>query len=178
MDKVITVNIEKCLACKSCELACAVAHSLAKALSAAVVSGEKPGYRVNVEVYEGHAVPVHCQHCEEAACVIACPTGALHRDEQTGRVLVERERCIGCGMCVQACPFGVITMHPDGKGVLKCDLCMDRLAAGREPACVEACPTKALVFCEEKEASKNRRRQTAAKMVLAQQSDAAKRKEN
>ena len=101
--------------------------------------------------------------------MLACPTGALYRDGESGPVLVAKERCIGCKMCVQACPFGVIVMGPDGKGVLKCDQCVERLSKGQDPACVEACPTKALVFADEQEASREKRRKTAAQMVAAQQ---------
>ena len=169
MAKVIVVDIEKCMACHCCELACAVAHSSTKELSAAVQSGEQPGHRISVEAYGRKAVPVNCQHCEEPACVLACPTGAVYRPGKKGPVLVEAARCIGCRMCVQACPFGVITLRGDGKGVLKCDLCVERLAAGQEPACVAACPTKALRFVEEEDANRVKRRKAAERMVLAQQ---------
>ena len=164
----VLVDPSQCMGCRSCEIACAVAHSESKDLLRAVCSGEKPGYRINVEAYGRMAVPVHCKHCEEAACVLACPTGAVHREGPNGPVLFDEARCIGCKMCVQACPFGVITVSPDGKGVLKCDLCVERLARGQEPACVYACPTGALVFGVEEEVSRAKRRKTAKQMVLAQ----------
>ena len=165
----VLVDLSRCMGCHSCEIACAVAHSQTKELFLVVRSGENPGYRVNVESYGRHAVPVHCQQCEEAACVLACPTGALQREAEGEPVLADQERCIGCGMCVQACPFGVIALSPDGKGVLKCDLCVERLAEGRLPACVAACPTHALTFGEAEEANRTKRRETAARMVLAQE---------
>ncbi len=169
MAKYIEVSIIRCMGCKSCELACAVAHSSSKDLEALVRDGEKPGYRINVEAYGRNAVPINCKHCEEAACILACPTGAVHRDAPGEPVTVDQERCIGCRMCVQACPFGVITVNPNGKGVLKCDLCMERLAAGQEPACVYACPTKALTFVDEQEANKIKRKKAAIQLVIAQQ---------
>jgi len=171
--KTIVVRVERCLGCKSCEIACAVEHSSAKNLEDAVRTREKPGYRVHVEACGPRSVPVHCNHCQDAPCVMACPTGAVYRDTEDGPVLFDRERCIGCRMCVQACPFGVIAVGPEGKGVLKCDLCVERLAAGREPACVEACPTNALCFCEEDEVVVDKRKRTAEKMVLAQQETGA-----
>ena len=169
MQRTIILRIKRCLGCKSCELACAVAHSSAKELIVAVRAGEKPGYRVNVEACGPRAVPIHCNHCEDAPCLMVCPTGAIHRDGDDQPVLFDGERCIGCKMCVQACPFGVITMSADGKGVLKCDLCVERLAEGREPACVEACPTGALVFGNEEDVTRSKRREVAEQMVLAEQ---------
>jgi len=88
-------------------------------------------------------VPLQCRHCEDAPCVAVCPTGALHREDEEGPVLIDSELCVGCKMCVVVCPFGVITMSRD-KAIIKCDLCIDRLEQGQEPACVAACPTGAL----------------------------------
>ena len=167
--KTIVIRVDRCLGCKSCEIACAVAHSKSKDLAAVIRSGEKPGYRVTIEHYGPAAVPVHCNHCDEPACLLACPTGTIYRKGEKEPVLMDNTRCIGCKMCVQACPFGVITMNPSGKGVIKCDLCIERLAQGQEPACVAACPTKALVFIEEKEANRDKRRKVAEKLAMAQQ---------
>jgi carbon-monoxide dehydrogenase iron sulfur subunit len=169
MRKIIEVNIEKCMGCHSCEFACAIAHSTSKDMSEVVRDGEKPGNRISVESYGRKAVPLNCKHCEEPSCVLACPTGAVHRNSEGAPVLFDRDRCIGCRMCVAACPFGVITMAPDGKGVLKCDLCIDRLAKGQEPACVTACPTHALEFKEEEYSVKDKRRKLAAQMIAAQE---------
>lgn len=165
----VIADLSLCLGCRSCELACAVAHSSAKDLYVAVSAGEKPGHSITVESYGRKAVPVHCNHCEDAPCMLACPTGAIHREEEGGPVLFDAERCIGCRMCVQACPFGVITLSPEGRGVLKCDLCAERLAEGKEPACVAACPTGALVFGDEEEANRAKRRKAAERMISAQQ---------
>ena len=70
-------------------------------------------------------------------------------------------------MCVQACPFGVITMSSEGKGVLKCDLCIERLARGLEPACVSSCPTHALAFEEDNRSTRAKRQLAAEKMAAA-----------
>jgi carbon-monoxide dehydrogenase iron sulfur subunit len=169
MARVIEVEIEKCMACKACEFACAVEHSTSKDMQKIVKEGEKPGYRISVEAYGRNAVPVNCKHCEEAACIMACPTGAVHRDGKDDPVLVDDERCIGCRMCVMACPFGVITVKSDGKGVLKCDLCVERLAHGEDPACVNACPTSALKLVEEAQSNRAKRKKLAEQMVSAQQ---------
>jgi carbon-monoxide dehydrogenase iron sulfur subunit len=168
MAKIIEVEIDKCMACKACEFACAVEHSMSKDMQQIVQDGEKPGYRINVEAYGRKAVPINCKHCEEPACVMACPTGAVHRDSEGEPVVVDQERCIGCRMCVMACPFGVISIHPDGKGVLKCDMCIERLEHGEGPACVNACPTGALKFVEESESNRTKRMKVAEQLVSAQ----------
>jgi carbon-monoxide dehydrogenase iron sulfur subunit len=165
MERSLVVRVERCVGCRACELACAVAHSAAKELQGAVLSGEKLGHRVTVEAFGRKGVPVCCNHCEQAACLIVCPTGAIHREADGGPVLQDDERCIGCHMCVQACPFGVIAMRADGKGVLKCDLCAERLGQGQEPACVSACLTKALSFLSESEANQAKRQKVAAGMA-------------
>jgi formate dehydrogenase iron-sulfur subunit len=72
-------------------------------------------------------------------------------------------------MCVQACPFGVIAMNLHGKGVLKCDLCIERLAEGQEPACVASCPTKAVTFESDEDANRVKRRKSAEMIVTAQE---------
>jgi carbon-monoxide dehydrogenase iron sulfur subunit len=167
MNGMILVRVERCLGCKSCELACAVAHSSTKDLNSFISSEERPGYRIHVEAYKDNAVPIHCNHCENAPCMLACPTGAIHREGENEPVLFDHTRCIGCKMCVQACPFGVITMRLDGKGVLKCDLCVDRLARGQEPACVAACPTNALVFGDEEQLAQAKRQKAAGLLVSA-----------
>jgi Fe-S-cluster-containing dehydrogenase component len=81
---------------------------------------------------------------------------------------MDEERCIGCKMCVQACPFGVITVSVNGTTVLKCDLCAERLAKGEQPACVYACPTKALTFDDAEESNREKRRRAAALIVEAE----------
>ncbi|MBD3306586.1 4Fe-4S dicluster domain-containing protein [candidate division KSB3 bacterium] len=169
MEKKLVVHIEKCVGCHTCEFVCAITHSTSKDPETIIQTGEKPGHRVFVETYGGRAVPVHCNHCKKAACMIACPTHAIYREDENGPVEFDVSRCIGCRMCVQACPFGVITMSADGRRVIKCDLCIERLAEGQEPACVVACPTKAVVFETEEEDNRSKRRRSAELIVTAQE---------
>jgi formate dehydrogenase iron-sulfur subunit len=86
-----------------------------------------------------------CKHCTTAPCLDVCPTGALFRTE-FGTVVVQDDVCNGCGMCVPACPFGVIERREDDGRAWKCTLCYDRLKDGMEPACAKACPTDSIKF--------------------------------
>ena len=176
MDKAIVVNIEKCLACKSCEIACALAHSKSKVLEEAVAESPRPQRMVTVEPAGEFAVPLQCRHCGDAPCITVCPTAAIHRYQDDGPVLIEQDRCIGCNFCIVVCPFGVIDISRDGKAVVKCDLCIERTKAGQEPACVEACPTKALKISSEKELAAGKRRLTAWELVLSTQKSNKKEK--
>jgi formate dehydrogenase iron-sulfur subunit len=97
-----------------------------------------------------------CKHCTHAGCLDVCPTGAIFRTE-FGTVVIQDEVCNGCGYCIPACPFGVITRRERDQGVEhgpgahdggahKCTLCYDRLQDGMEPACAKACPTDSIQF--------------------------------
>jgi len=178
MDKVIAINIEKCLGCKSCEMACAVAHSASKVLQEAIQELPRPQRRVRVQTAGGFAVPLQCRHCEDAPCIAVCPTAAIHRHQADGPVLIEQDRCIGCKLCIVVCPFGVIEVSSDAKAVVKCDLCIERTRTGQEPACVEACPTKALKLVSEKELAAGKRQLAAQELVSSTQKDKKDNKES
>lgn len=142
----VHVNVERCVTCKRCVLACAVEHSVSKELLAAAAEVPAPRARVTLTpIQQGAFVPTECRHCDAAACVAACPTGALFKGGSDGPVLLDIDRCVGCASCMVACPYGVVR-HDGDKLIYKCDLCIERLAQERIPACVEACPTGCLSF--------------------------------
>jgi len=157
MKKILVVFSEKCLGCRSCEIACAVEHSKSKQLFQALYEDPLPQHRVEVESVESVNIPLQCRHCEDAPCVAVCPTHALEKPSVDSPVTLNDKLCIGCRWCVLVCPFGVIKMRRDGKAVVKCDLCWERQKKGMQPACVEACPTGALAFVEVEEMEKQRR---------------------
>ena len=112
--------------------------------------------------YQGHVLPVLCNQCAQPACVRVCPTAATWKRED-GVVMMDWHRCIGCRYCMAACPYGSRSFNWEDprpyikhltadfptrtKGVVeKCNFCEERLALGRRPLCVEACPEGALVF--------------------------------
>ena len=86
-----------------------------------------------------------CKHCTEAACLDVCPTGSLFRTE-FGSVVVQEDICNGCGYCIPACPYGVIDQRRGDGRAWKCTLCYDRIGAGMQPACAQACPTQSIQF--------------------------------
>jgi carbon-monoxide dehydrogenase iron sulfur subunit len=164
--KRIVADPRKCLACRACEFACALAHAQSEDLVEAIFQqGAKP--RIYIESAGGLSVPLQCRHCEDAPCVRVCPSGALSRPSEAEPVLVDQEKCIGCAFCVQACPFGVISLASEDKVVIKCDLCIGRQAEGLQPACVVACPVGALSLEEVIQGAKRLRLRVAEEIAAA-----------
>ena len=130
MSKIIACRIEHCLGCRSCEMACALAHSESKDLRGAVKEHPLPQRRVTVETAGGHGLPLQCRHCEDGLCQLVCPTGAISRDEKSGIVSVDEDLCIGCKLCTLMCPLGVLKIGDRNRATIKCDQCIDRQADG------------------------------------------------
>ena len=128
----IVFDPQWCRTCRVCEAMCSLAQEGAAQPALA---------RINVffdEFNEDEPVTAsYCFQCEEAACLEACPAEAMFRDPQTGAVLVDEERCIGCMACRRACPWDVPKRHPERKVAIKCDLCHGREGG---PLCVAMCP--------------------------------------
>jgi carbon-monoxide dehydrogenase iron sulfur subunit len=143
--KRIVVNEEFCIACRLCEIHCQVQHSQSRKIIKAFREENMPLARVVVEEEGPLSFAMQCRHCEDARCLEACITGAMHRDEETDAVLCDEDRCVGCWMCVMVCPYGAIQRSVVGKkAASKCDLCI-----GEEtPVCVANCPNEALVYVE------------------------------
>lgn len=162
--KEVLIRPERCMGCKSCEIACATAHSSTKNLLAAISEPEPPRKRVFALEIDGNKIALQCRHCEDPLCVKVCPTQALVKDKESGRIIHRESRCIGCGMCQLACPFGMISHRANSKLIVKCDLCPDL----EIPACVEACPTKALFVGDANEAM-NIKREAIARQLFSQE---------
>ena len=96
-------------------------------------------------------VPMVCMHCEQPTCAEVCPADAIKRTADGVVQSARKPRCIACGNCVVACPFGVPEVYDDRKLMMKCDMCYDRTSIGKKPMCATVCPSQALFFgtCEQ-----------------------------
>jgi Fe-S-cluster-containing dehydrogenase component len=97
------------------------------------------------DILQSFFVPKLCNQCEHSPCAQVCPVGATF-ESPDGAVLVDPKYCIGCGFCIQACPYGCRFMNPVTHTAEKCTLCYHRITRGLKPACVEVCPTQARIF--------------------------------
>jgi Fe-S-cluster-containing dehydrogenase component len=91
-------------------------------------------------------VPVVCMHCEQPTCAEVCPADAIKRTADGVVQSARKPRCIACGNCVVACPFGVPEVYEDRKLMMKCDMCYDRTSVGKKPMCATVCPSQALFY--------------------------------
>ncbi|MFH2035523.1 MAG: 4Fe-4S dicluster domain-containing protein [Candidatus Zixiibacteriota bacterium] len=123
---------DKCTGCRSCELACSFSHGDMK----------KPGKsRIHPLAYApDQFVPVVCLQCDDPACAKACLFDCITRNPETGAMDIDEDKCVKCEACVAACPFGCALIDSVHDKVVKCDICEGT------PACVQFCPTQALVY--------------------------------
>ncbi len=146
--KRIVAREEYCVGCRLCEIHCLVQHSKSKKIIKAFRE-ERDSVLPRLRVEESGCVSfaLQCRHCEQASCIEACMTGAMHRAPETGAVLCDTDRCVGCWMCIMVCPLGAIRRGPDSHVASKCDLCI-----GEDyPVCVANCPNEAIALREEDE---------------------------
>jgi len=86
---------------------------------------------------------VTCRLCEDPACVAACPRDALTQSEETGAIIIDKDKCNGCGWCIEACDYGAMMLHPETKIIHVCDLCKEKPDG---PQCIKWCPEEALTL--------------------------------
>jgi Fe-S-cluster-containing dehydrogenase component/CRP-like cAMP-binding protein len=140
----MVIDLERCVRCDDCVRACASTH------------GGNPRFIRHGRTFDHWMVANACMHCRDPVCMIGCPTGAIHRHELAGVVVINDDTCIGCGTCANSCPYdnirlveisdqaGTPIVDAEGRGInkaTKCDLCVEQLGG---PACARACPHDAL----------------------------------
>ncbi len=130
--KIVYADPEKCVGCSECELVC----SQEKEKS---FNPLKSRIRV-VRLHPLINLAVTCRLCEPAPCVAACPRDALTQSEENGTIMVDEDKCDGCGWCIEACDYGAIALHPERRVAVVCDTCEG------DPQCVKWCPEEALDF--------------------------------
>lgn len=145
VKKTLLVDIDSCVRCHACEIACRQEHDLTAETGSSwcrvVTVGPR---RVNGKLYMDF-VPVMCRHCDEPACAAVCPNSAISKSGE-GAVLIDEAACSGCKLCVYACPYGAVSFNEEKSVAGHCDLCKGRTEAGLEPACVQHCIGGALHF--------------------------------
>ena len=138
------VDVDRCIGCKGCQVACKMENCMALGEGRNKVCTIGPnGVYPDLELY---FLPTMCQQCENPSCVQACPTGACYKREEDGVILVDQDRCVGCGSCRRACPYQMIRSSRELRTADKCTLCAQLRAVGDTPACVRNCSGGALHY--------------------------------
>ncbi|THF67413.1 4Fe-4S dicluster domain-containing protein [Pseudothauera nasutitermitis] len=139
------VDIRRCIGCQACTMACIQENAMPEGSFRTVVSTYSVALADSAQPAGTYVLPRLCNHCDKPPCVPVCPVGATFK-RGDGVVLVDAERCVGCGYCVQACPYDARFINHDTNKADKCTFCAHRLEAGLLPACVETCVGGARVF--------------------------------
>ncbi|MET1128502.1 MAG: 4Fe-4S dicluster domain-containing protein [Thermoproteota archaeon] len=147
---VMVVDLRRCVGCYSCQASCKMENGVpfeffrTKVL---IVEGTRRGVSREDGLPAAARVflPVLCNHCNNPTCISVCPVGATFKRDD-GVVVIDYDKCIGCGYCVPACPYGARYLNTEVGKADKCDYCLHRLSEGLLPACVENCPTGARIF--------------------------------
>jgi len=139
----MVIDTNRCIGCHGCTIACISENNVPDGYYRSWVKIMEKGSYPDVST---HFLPRLCNNCEDAPCLNLCPTGATYRTKQDGVVHVDRQICVGCRICVVACPYGSRFLNPITHTADKCDFCYHRITLGLQPACVDACTGKARIF--------------------------------
>ena len=139
------VDLDRCIGCYACEVACKQEHDIP--VGPRWIRVVQNGPREVAGGLQLDYYPQMCKHCEYPDCAEVCAEEAIVRGED-GIVSIDPDRCTGCEACVPACPYGLMEFDRDAEKASKCDLCAARMQEGLEPSCVACCPGKALTFSE------------------------------
>lgn len=145
------IDESRCSGCNACAMACKDKNNLDDARFFRTVTPHRGGaFAPSGKAYTNSVwaywVSMACNHCSEPKCVSGCPTTAMHKRPEDGIVAVDQNLCVGCKYCVWNCPYGAPKFDASKGKMSKCDLCLDLIAKGQEPACVAACPLELIKF--------------------------------
>jgi tetrathionate reductase subunit B len=131
------IDVSRCIDCRACLVSCSVENVVP--MNHTRIWVQDQGIQGEFPNLKRSFIPYNCMHCDKPPCIEVCVSRATWKDDQTGLVLVDQEACIGCGFCVDACPYGARYINEELGVVDKCNACLQRLQVGREPACVATC---------------------------------------
>jgi len=131
------IDVSRCIDCRACQVACSVENSVP--MDQTRIWVQDLGVKGEFPNLERTFVPYNCMHCEHPPCTEVCVSGATYKDQNTGLVLVDQQACIGCGFCVDACPYNARYLDKRRGVVDKCNACLPRVERGQQPACVATC---------------------------------------
>ncbi|MCL5674176.1 MAG: 4Fe-4S binding protein [Candidatus Omnitrophica bacterium] len=148
--KRIFIDIQRCMGCKACEMACIKKHSGSNGTDIGKRNGDIEGIsRIKITKYKTYALPLQCRQCPEPYCYFACIAGAIKIED--GNMIFDEDKCTHCYSCVMSCPYGVMHLGEDvSMPAVRCDLCPDE----KIPPCVVSCPTRTLFFGNQQEFKK------------------------
>lgn len=152
--KTVICDADLCTGCEICEFACSVMHDDVFQQMHSRIK------RVRIEPVVNFSIT--CQFCKDAPCVRVCPEKSLTQDEDTGRIIVDDNKCDGCAFCIKACPFGAIHIDMRNEKARICDQCFEEEEG---PQCVKYCPKEALEFTTLEAFSDDKRRDSVEKLL-------------
>lgn len=162
MELAVLVDVTKCIGCRGCQVSCKRWNNLPGEATTLQADWTNPAtlsyttythiqfklnYNRNDDTTKWRFLNWRCMHCHNPACLDACPVDAIVKTNE-GAVVIQTEKCIGCKYCISACPFSIPQWNAQLEKVSKCHMCFDRIHDGKEPVCVQSCPTDALEIGE------------------------------
>lgn len=142
----MVIDLDRCWGCRTCEVACK--QELGLGVGPRPMKVVETGARMLDGVLHRDFVPTLCQHCDQPACLAACPVEAIVRMGD-GAIQIQEASCTGCGACIEACPFGVVETTGGEEAPVKCTLCSDRRQGGAPPSCAQHCIGRAITLIDE-----------------------------